>query len=108
MIPISIIISRIEMYGQGGMRINLDIQTAAPHKLDNFKLKLNTGALKGSLDIEKRNNSSKQMRTSRKDKVHRLPSDTTRLNLSKLYGNLKKVKRSMPFETDRKKITSSN
>lgn len=39
------------MYAQGGMRINLDIQTAAPHKLDNFKLKLNTGALKGSLDI---------------------------------------------------------
>jgi hypothetical protein len=48
------------------------------------------------------------MRTARKDKVHRLPSDTSRLNLSKLYGNLKKVKRSMPFETDRKKIASSN
>lgn len=48
------------------------------------------------------------MRTARKDKLQRLPSDTTRLNLSKLYGNLKKVKRSMPFETDRKKLVSSS
>jgi hypothetical protein len=39
------------MYSQGGMRINLDIQTGTPHKLDNFKLKLNTSNLKGSLDI---------------------------------------------------------
>lgn len=90
------------------MRINLDIQTHKQNANDwigGFKLKLNTPGLKGSLDFEpseKRNNSSTKKLHGKP--IERLPSDTSRYNLTKLYSGLKRIKKpSAPYETERKK-----
>lgn len=100
------------MRSSDAMQINLDIQTGDKHKnkwSGGIKLKLNTPGLKGSLEVEpsekRANSSSKHIRRT----IERQASDTSRFNLSRLYGNLKKIRKApAPYETERKKYDCSS
>lgn len=87
------------MHSSEGMQINLELQTHNKRKnkwSSGIKLKLNTQGLKSSLEVEgekRTNTSSKHLRRT----IERQASDTSRFNLSRLYGNLKKIRKAPAY-----------